>query len=410
MVFDAVVIGAGPAGMMAAGIAAERGRQVLLLEKNSTPGKKLLLSGKGRCNLTNTTRDVGTFLKAFSPSGIFLRNAFARFFNRDLIAFFEQRGLHLGIERGGRVFPYSNRSQEVIRVLADFLQRSGAKVKYSAQVSQLTKKEKFFLIQTKDHQTYSAKKVVLSTGGLSYPETGSDGFGFSLAKKFGHTLIPPRPGLVGINLEDAIPKKWQGVCLKNVCCTISAQGEAIASEFGEMLFTHFGVSGPIILNLSNAISDILGQGKRLSLFIDFKPALNQEKLDQRFCREFTATPGQILKNILKRLLPSGMIVGFLEKINLEAKKKANQITKKERLSLVHALKGLFFTIRGLRPIREAIVTRGGVATKEINPQTMESKLIPDLYFAGEIIDVDARTGGYNLQAAFSTGYLCGINL
>ncbi len=410
IIYDLIVIGAGPAGMMAAGTAASRGKKTLLLEKNTKAGEKLLISGKGRCNLTNACEDIEDFLKKFSFSGLFLRNAFSQFFNTDLMEFFKKRGLKLNVERGRRVFPQSDKAKDVLDILIKFLKESGVEVFYNSEVTDLKKQEAIFCVSLKNKKEYLAGKVILATGGLSYPETGSDGFGFRLARKLGHTINELRPGLVGINIKEDLPKRWQGISLKNVQCSIELKGEVLAEEFGEMLFTHFGVSGPIILDLSAKVCDTIKKGNPVSLFIDFKPALTYEKLDKRLIREFAQNPNKNLNNILKRLLPSGLIKGFLEAIPLDGEKKANQIARQERLRLVNAFKHFQFGVKGTRSIKEAIITRGGIAIDEINPKTMESKLIPGLYFAGEIIDVDAQTGGYNMQAAFSTGYVCGANI
>jgi hypothetical protein len=410
IIYDLIVIGAGPAGMMAAGTAASRGKKTLLLEKNSKAGEKLLISGKGRCNLTNACEDIEDFLKKFSFSGLFLRNAFSQFFNTDLMEFFKKLTLSLKVERGGRVFPQSDKALDVLKALIKFLKESGLKVLYCSQVVDLKNLEGLFSVILKDKRNYLTKKVILATGGLSYPETGSDGFGLRLAEKLGHTVVQPRPGLVGINLKDDLPKKWQGISLKNVECLIETNGRVIGKEFGEMLFTHFGVSGPIILDLSAEVYDNIKNGKAIYLSIDFKPALTRDELDKRLIREFSENPNKNLANILKRLLPSRLREGFLMAVSLDGKRRANQFTKEERIRLVNALKYFQFRVQGTRSIKEAIITRGGVATPEINPKTMESKLIPGLYFAGEIIDVDAQTGGYNMQAAFSTGYVCGAKI
>lgn len=410
IVFDVIVIGAGPAGIMAAGMAAGRGRRTLLLEKNDTLGKKLLISGKGRCNLTNVGRDVEEFLREFSESGPFLRNAFCRYFNTELMEFFEKRGLSLKVEQGGRVFPKSDKARDVLRVLIGFLEKSGVRILNNSEVRGLKKTEKNFAVILKNKNIYFASKVVLATGGLSYPQTGSDGLGLKLAERLGHTVIEPRPGLVAINLKSELSKTWQGITLKNVECAVELQSKIIGREFGEMIFTHFGISGPIVLDLSAKIYDAIEKRKTVSISIDFNPALTAEKLDKRLLREFSASPNKNLENILKELLPRRLIKGFLSRIPLDGKKKANQITKAERQKIVNSFKCLRFDVQATRPIDEAIITRGGVSTVEINPQTMESRLMPGLYFAGEIIDVDAKTGGYNMQAAFSTGYICGINV
>jgi predicted Rossmann fold flavoprotein len=409
-IYDVIVVGAGPSGIMAAGRAAERGLDVCLLEKNSSLAKKLLISGKGRCNITNATDDIDEFLNNFSATGIFLKNAFFGFFNNDLIKFFEKRGLKLKVERGKRVFPASGRSIDVLRVLSAYLKDNKVRLCFRKEVKEIAKEGSLFKITTADGPDFLGHKAVIATGGISYPETGSDGFGFYIAKRLGHNVIKPRPGMVGICINAEIPKKWQGVSLKNVGCSVFADNVKIAYGFGEMLFTHFGVSGPIILDLSAGIYDALQEKKRVYISIDFKPALSSEKLNLRLLREFKAFSRKNIKNLFKHLLPSKTIKGFLESAGIDIEKKTNQVSRAERLKLLSLLKDFRFGVLATRPIDEAIVTRGGVCTKEINPKTMESRVVKGLYVIGELLDVDATTGGYNLQAAFSTGYICGDNL
>ena len=409
-IYDAIVIGAGPAGAMAAGRASERGLMVLLLEKNSSIGNKLLISGKGRCNITNACDSIDEFIGNFSPPGVFLKNAFFRFFNNELIDFFEERGLKLKTERGRRVFPVTDSSRDVVRVLEGYLKESKTHILFKKEVKDIDNDGGVFKAATADGSCFYGKQLVLATGGLSYPKTGSTGFGFYIAKRFGHTVIDTKPGLVGVCLDSKLAKKWQGVTLKNVRCSVFASSRALGSEFGEMIFTHFGVSGPIILDLSYKIYDALNIYKDVYISIDFKPALDIEKLDNRLLREFKMAPAKMLSSIFKRLLPSRLIPGFLDSIGIEGRKRANQISKQQRLGLVKALKDFRLSVSGTRPIAEAIVTRGGVSTKEINPKTMESRIVKGLYMVGELLDIDAKTGGYNMQAAFSTGYICGESL
>ena len=394
--------------MLCAGRAAERTRKVLLLEKNSSAGKKLLISGKGRCNLTNAG-SVDKFLEEFSNTGVFLHNAFSRFFNKELCAFFEKQGVRLKTERGGRVFPESDHSQDILAALSKYNKINHAELKLNTAVKDILPGDELTQVVTSG-RAYYAKKVVISTGGLSYPETGCDGFGFSMAKKLGHKVIKPRPGLVGLVTRGDTAKRLQGLSLENVEVTLLAQEKIYEKIFGDMLFTHYGLSGPIILDLSNTAYDLLKEGKKVCVSINLKPALNLEKLDRRLLREFNAGPNKTLKNIFVELLPRRFIMEFLKYCQINQAVKANQTTKEMRQRLIKGLFDFRFTIIKTLPIAEAIVTRGGVDTKEINPKTMESRLVKNLYFCGEVIDVDAKTGGYNMQAAFSTGYVCGENL
>ncbi len=349
-------------------------------------------------------------LEKFSSSGIFLRNAFSRFFNAELCEFFEKQGLALKVERGGRVFPQSDLAGDVLAALAKLLKESNVRILCNSEVSGVKRQAENFWVIMKDNKSYFAKKILLATGGLSYPATGSSGFGLKEATRLGHTVIEPRPGLVGVRLKGALPKCWQGISLKNVECRLTSDGKLVAKEFGEMLFTHFGVSGPIILDLSALVFDLVKDKKEVMLTIDFKPALTAQKLDNRLLREFLHNPNKQLNTIFKDLLPAGLIEEFLRVACVSAEKRGNQVSKEERRSLVYTLKKLTFAVTGTRPIQEAIVTRGGISTKEINPKTMESRIIPGLFFCGEIIDVDALTGGYNMQAAFSTGYIAGASV
>lgn len=409
-IFDALVVGGGPAGIMASVVAAQKGKSILLMEKNNCLAKKLLISGKGRCNLTNAIEDIEEFLRHFSASGQFLRNAFFQFFNQDLMKFFQSEGLKLKVEQGRRVFPESDKSRDVVEVLLKKLKKTKVEILMNTQVADLKNRGDFFEAITKDKHIYRASKVVLATGGASYPQTGSDGYGLKIASRLGHRIIQPRPGLVAINLEGKLHKCWQAVELKNVECRAESEGKIIDSNFGEMLFTHFGVSGPIILDLSAKIYDTINQGKTVFLRIDFKPALTIKKLNLRLQREFLKHSNKQISNVMKELLPRRIIDGFLKSIPIRSDRRANQISRQERLELVKKLKSFSFKVHSVRSIKEAIITRGGVSTLEIDPKSMESRLIKGLYFAGELIDIDAQTGGYNMQAAFSTGYICGAKI
>jgi len=408
--FDVIIVGAGPAGMMAAIRAAERNRKILLVERNNTVGKKLLISGKGRCNLTNFC-DVEDFLARFSESRNFLQNTFAKFFNNDLILFFEEAGLKLKAERGGRVFPESDRSSDILNILKAKLRNKDIKLLSGERVREvIIENKKIKGILTHSRKRFLAESVVIATGGASYPETGSTGDGYDIAEKLGHRIVPLKPSLSPVLIKEGFIKEWQGISLKNVRLTLLAKEKKIDERFGEMLFTHFGLSGPIVLDMSASVDDALKSKKGITLSINFKPALNHKKLNDRLLREFQANSAKALKNIFKNLLPQGMIERFLQRCGVDTEKRANQITADERKKLVNGLFDLRLTPKGVKPIKDGIVTRGGVNTKEINPKTMESRLVKGLFFAGEVIDIDAKTGGYNMQAAFSTGWICGGNV
>mgnify|MGYP001559139870 FL=1 len=390
--------------------AAERGRQVLLVERNESPGRKLLISGKGRCNLTNSG-DLKSFLVEFSESRDFLRNSFARFFNMDLISFFEDAGLKLKTERGGRVFPQSDSSADVLNTLKSKLNHKNVKILYGERVIEiLTADKQITGIRTFSGQEFLAPHIAITTGGLSYPQTGSTGDGYKLAEALGHRIVTLKPALSAVRIKERLVSDWQGIALKNVRLTLLANNKPIAEQFGEMLFSHFGISGPIVLDLSAAIYDALELKNKVQVAINFKPALDNKILDARLLREFKANSAKGIKNIFKNLMPQGLIIRFLEYCRVDGDKDANQITAPERQRLIDGLFGLRLTVESVLPISEAIVTRCGVATKDINPKTMESRIAPGLFFAGEVIDIDAKTGGYNMQAAFSTGWVCGDNI
>ena len=408
--FDAIVIGSGPAGMMAAGRSGERRKKTLLIEKNDILGKKLLISGKGRCNITNAG-DVNEYLDNFGKSGQFLRNAFSRIFNTELMDFFEKRGVTLKIEKGKRVFPESGRSKDILNALKKYLQCGSVKVLLNSEVEDIViNSNALKKITLSKGSEYISESVAICTGGLSYPQTGSTGFGFKMAKRIGHNVIPAKPALVPITTDSDLPRMWQGLSLRNIEATVVSNGKRRATRFGDAIFTHFGLSGPIILDLSAEIFDLLRLKKEVFLSLNLKPALDKGTLDNRLLREFSGNPKKMLKNILNNLLPGKMIDGFIKNCRIPPNKKANQMTKEERKCLIDKLTDLRFRVKEVRPLEEAIVTRGGIDTKEIDPKTMESRLVKGLFFAGEVIDIDAKTGGYNMQAAFSTGCLCGDNL
>lgn len=393
--------------MLAAIRAAELDQNVTLIEKNPSLGKKLLLSGKGRCNLTNAC-DLGAFLKRFSNKGEFLRDAFKKFFNRDLMDFFKERGLRLKVERQLRVFPVTDKSDSILKVLEKELTANKINILYKTRIKDIfiqDKKVKGLLLS--DGKALYADKIILATGGVSYSFTGSTGDGLDLAAKLGHTVTALRPGLVPLEIRQNYPKVLEGLTLKNIRIIFGNGTKKIVSDVGELVFTRFGISGPLVLSLSGEVADWLNAGKRCFAEIDLKPALSKQQLSARLLREFSLNSKKSIKNTLKSVLPQKLIAIFLEITKINPLKQVSQITKEERENLVSLLKAMRLDIVSLRPIEEAMVTRGGVSLKEINPRTMESRLIKGLYFCGEMIDVDADTGGFNLQAAFSTGYLAG---
>ncbi|MGC1402291.1 MAG: NAD(P)/FAD-dependent oxidoreductase [Thermodesulfobacteriota bacterium] len=403
--YDVIVIGAGASGMMAAGRAAELGARVLVLEKMPRAGLKLGITGKGRCNLTNLG-DIQAFMGSYSPDGRFLRNCFARFFNQDLMEFFEEKGVPLAVERGQRVFPKSNRALDVVSALMAFMKKKGVTLIKEHPVEEVLVHSGRVEGVVSHHGVFKAPSLILASGGASYPRTGSTGDGYLLAQKAGHTIIPIRPFLIPLEVKETWVKDLQGVSLKNVSATVYVNGRKKDSEFGEMLFTHFGVSGPIILTLSGGVVDYLSQGK-VEVSLNLKPALTQDQLDGRLQRELKAHHLKGLSAVLKLLLPNKMVPVFLDLLNISGDKKGNQISAEERSRLRGLLSDLRLTITVPRPLEEAIVTAGGVSLKEVNPRTLESKIVQGLFLCGEVLDVQGKTGGYNLQAAFSTGWVAG---
>ncbi len=392
--------------MMAAIRAGELSPETILIEKNPTLGKKLLLSGKGRCNLTNAC-DLGFFLERFSGNGQFLRDAFNKFFNLGLIEFFEKRGLRLKTERQLRVFPESDRSNSVLEVLRKELHKNEVKIIYKAALKDIFIQEgriKGLLLS--DGSTLAADKIILATGGVSYGFTGSTGEGINIAGKLRHRIVPLKQGLVPLETKERYPQ-LEGLTLKNIRLKFSDGNRQIVSETGEMLFTGFGISGPLVLSLSGQIVDWLGESKNVYVEIDLKPALSGEQLNGRLLREFKLNPKKNIKNTLTALLPKSLVTVFLERLKILPDKKVSHIAQEERRRIIILLKSFCLHITKARPMSEAMVTRGGVSLKDINPRTMESRLIQGLYFCGEMIDIAADTGGFNLQAAFSTGYLAG---
>lgn len=403
-----IVIGGGAAGMMAAIQAARKRYPVILLEKNEKLGKKLYITGKGRCNLTNAC-DMDELFANIVTNPKFMYGAFYSYNNFDTIDFFEGIGLKTKIERGNRVFPQSDKSSDVLAVLLKELKSLGVEIRYNSEVTEILVKDNAFegvRIKGSDEVLYG-EKVIIATGGLSYPSTGSTGDGYRFAKSLGHTVTKLHPALVPMNVKEVdIVKELQGLSLKNIQIKITSKQKTIYTDFGELLFTHFGVSGPVILSASSYLIPYM-ENQDLELSIDLKPALSKEQLDARILRDFDEFSNKQYKNALDQLLPRKLIQVIIALSKIEPEKKVNLITREERGRLVELLKGLKFHITRLRDYNEAVITQGGVHVKEINPSTMESKLVSNVFFAGEVLDVDALTGGFNLQIAWSTAYLAG---
>jgi predicted Rossmann fold flavoprotein len=419
-----IVVGAGPAGLMAAGQAAGWGAPTLLLEKMDRPGRKLLLTGKGRCNLTNE-EPLPDFIDHFGKNGRFLRQAFGRFFSTDLLAFFEELGVPCVRERGGRVFLSSGRADDAVDALLAWISRQGVIIQTHSPVDRLViegGKMAGVQLKTLPHipvpaasirgpsRFLPAQAVILAAGGASYPHTGSDGQGYRLAAEAGHTIVPIRPSLVPLVTAGSTARKLQGLSLRNVTAKVYASHEnKLAEAFGEMLFTHFGLSGPIILSLSKVVIDALRVGKKVEVSIDLKPALSEEKLDARLLRDLDAHGNRHFETLLEELLPQKLIPVCLDETGLPGEKPAHQVNARERKILRSWLKDFRLQVNGHRSFAQAIVTAGGVDLRQVEPRSMASRLIKGLYFAGEVLDLDADTGGYNLQAAFSTGWLAGVS-
>lgn len=404
-----IVIGGGPAGMLAAITAAKNGNSVILLEKMRTVGRKLSITGKGRCNITNNIH-ISDFIKNVPGNGKFLYSAFNQFTNEDLIAYFNSLGVATKVERGERIFPVSDSAMQVVNALKKELDKYNVNLKVNTSVKEILVKDNKITGVKTDKEIIECDKVILATGGKSYPMTGSDGYGYEIVKKFGHTIVEPKGSLIPMEIYENYD--LQGLSLKNVSIKVLDNAKEIYNDFGEMLFTHFGISGPIILSASSHILRIKGleeklKNKQISIFLDLKPALSDEKLSQRIQRDFEKNTRKQFKNSLNDLLPNKLIPEVINLSKINPEKQVDQISKEEREKLIEVLKRFKLTIKKFRPIDEAIVTAGGISIKEINSSTMESKIVSGLYFAGEIIDVDAYTGGFNLQIAFSTGYVAG---
>ena len=405
---NVIVVGGGAAGMMAAVFAARNGQNVQLLEKNEKLGKKLFITGKGRCNITNAA-DIEDLFTAVISNPKFLYSGFYSFTNQQVIDFFEELGVKTKVERGERVFPVSDHSSDVIAAFSRELKSLGVSVSLNTEVKELLcEQDKVCGVLLTNGKKMKADAVIVATGGISYPSTGSTGDGYRFAKEAGHRVTELLPSLVPMEVRQWYAKELQGLSLRNIEIRITDGKKKLYEEFGEMLFTHYGVTGPVILSASSVVGKTLRK-KELTLHIDLKPALSEEQLDKRILREFDANHNKQYKNSIDSLFPAKLKPVMIELSEIEPEKKVNEITKEERQRLVHLIKDFTMTLTGLRGYNEAIITKGGVSVKEIDPGTMESKIIKGLYFAGEVLDLDAVTGGYNLQIAWSTGYLAGIN-
>ena len=403
---DAVVIGGGAAGMLCSALAAERGLDVILLEPNAALGKKLRITGKGRCNVTNDC-PAAEFIQSLPGDGRFMQSAIHRFGTGDTMALFERLGVPLKVERGRRVFPQSDRAEDIVRALERYMRAGGVDVLHERAEAILTGVDGVRAVRTAEGDI-ECRSAVICTGGLSYPGTGSTGDGYRLAAALGHTVTPTRPSLVPLESPDGFCREMQGLALKNVRLTAFEDGREIYGELGEMLFTHFGVSGPLVLSASAHMRGFPGKKYRLS--IDLKPALDAEKLDERVLRDFVKNKNREFRNALSELAPHALIPVLVERSGIAPETRVNSVTREQRRALVSLMKDFTISISGTRPVAEAIVTAGGVSTREVDPRSMQSRLAPGLYFAGEVLDLDAYTGGFNLQIAWSTAYVAANSL
>lgn len=410
---NVVVIGGGPAGMMAAIVAAKNSNNVTIIEKTSSLGNKLKITGKGRCNLTFEGNQEN-FKQNIVKNYKFMYSSFSTFSNKDVVDYFESLGVKTKVERGGRIFPVSDKAEDIVHALSSELKKYNVKIMYNTSVTDFIIEENVLKgIITKNNEKILCDKCILATGGMSYKVTGSTGDGYEIAKKCNHNIVDIKPGLVPLKSEDKICKELQGLSLKNVGLTLYDDEKKIYEDFGEMMFSHFGITGPIVLSASSKLNRIENldekiKNHKIKVSIDLKPALHIDVLDKRICRDFEKYSNKEFKNSLNDLLPQKMIPVVISLSKIDIDKKVHQITKEERKKLVNILKNLVINITGFMSIDIAIITCGGIDVKDINPKTMESKKIKNLYFAGEIIDVDAYTGGFNLQIAFSTGYVAGM--
>lgn len=405
-----IVVGGGAAGMMAAIGAAEHGHSVEVLERNEKLGKKIYITGKGRCNVTNAC-DLEDFFSNIVSNEKFLYSSLYQFDNTAVMNFFEKNGCPLKIERGNRVFPISDHASDITKALADKMKTLGVKITFHCKVEDLILKEDGSVagVITEKKERKMADRVILATGGLSYEPTGSDGSGIRILEKSGHKIVEPKPALVPFELKEDYGARLQGLALKNVSFSIKNGKKKVYDGFGEMLFTHFGISGPLIISASSYYTKQM-YGKEVKCSIDLKPALTEEQLDKRILREFEESKNKQFKNSMDKLFPARLVPIMVELSGIDPEKKVNEISKEERKRLVSLVKGWEMTITGTRGFREAIITQGGVNVKQVNPSTMESKVIPGLFIAGEMLDIDALTGGFNLQLAWSTGYLAGNSI
>ena len=408
--WDVIVIGAGAAGIIAAGRAAQLGAKVLLLEKMRQPGRKLLITGKGRCNITHDA-PLSEYWKNIFPNSRFLKHAFHAFFKDDILQILHDRGVETTTERGSRVFPVSNDAKEVLNALLDWMGPKNIERVFNARVNELIIEGELVkgirAMTDSGIREFYAQSIIIATGGKSYPATGSTGDGYELAKQAGHTITQPQPALVPLVTKEDSASKLQGLGLKNINAVVWVNGKKTAEEFGELIFTHYGLSGPVILTLSRYVVEEFSEGKKVEISIDLKPALDEKKLDLRLLRDLNEHGKKQVENIFKLWLPSSLITVFLEILELEGKKLCNQLAGKERKKILLLMKDFRFNITGHAGFKEAIITAGGIPTNEIQSKTLESKLVKNLFFAGEVIDLDANTGGFNLQIAWSTGWLAG---
>lgn len=409
--FDVLIIGAGPAGLIAAGKAAESGAKVIVLERMRSAGRKLLITGKGRCNITNMA-PMSEFLSKVHPNGKFLKSAFSQFFSGDMLELLKEHGLETLTERGDRVFPVTNKAIDVLNALLHYTNQGKVEIRYESRVTELLiqdGKVSGVLYENAEtiHQIH-AKAVIICTGGKSYPATGSTGDGYKLSQSVGHKIENLFQALVPLETANETAAKLQGLSLKNVSAKLWINGKKHTEDFGEMLFTHFGLSGPIILTLSRIAVEALRNGSQVEISIDLKPALDEQKLDARLIRDLNENGKKQLENAFKLWLPASMIPVFFEQLSLDPKKECHQVSSKERRKIMLLMKEMRFKITGCRSFKEAIITAGGVNTTEVDSKTMESKLVKNLFFAGELLDLDADTGGFNLQVAWSTGWVAGL--
>ena len=405
-----LIVGGGAAGMFASIFAAKNGNEVHVFEKNEKLGKKLFITGKGRCNVTNAC-DVDELFQNMVSNEKFMYSSFYGFTNQDVMDFFENAGLRLKTERGNRVFPQSDHSSDVIRTLELEMKRNGVHIHLYSNVEKVVAEDgRFSYLVMADGSKEEGDACIIATGGVSYQTTGSTGDGYRFAETMGHKITEPAPSLVPMNVREEYIPALMGLSLRNVQATVYDRKKELYSDFGEMLFTHFGVSGPLIISASAYVGKILQKKHELKLVIDLKPALSEEQLDARVLREFDANHNKQFKNAVTGLFPAKLLPVMIHLSGIDPEKKVNVITKEERMNFVHLIKHFTVTLTGLRDFKEAIITRGGVKVKEVNPSTMESKLVQGLYFAGEVLDLDALTGGFNLQIAWSTAFAAGSNI